>query len=252
MKTLCIGILTLSTCFFAFGQDDWEEEQALGREVAARILGAFKLDTTHPELTKKLNIITRVVAEQSSRPSLAYRVAILDTHLINAFSAPAGYIFVTRGLLERVQDEAELAVILGHEVAHVDQKHILKAVKRAKWVSEGASLLAGQLIKKGGGVVQDVAKKLSQKALVILFSRGLDKKDEYESDRLGFQFACQSGFSATKFLNFLEVLKTLGDKKSMGMLLKTHPRPSLRIKKIHSLICQSGIEYAFVYEEKAP
>src|SRR5919201_4650662 len=66
------------------------------------------------------------------RPDIPYRFAILNPDSINAFAAPAGYVFVTRGLLKQIANEAELAAVLGHEIGHVAQKHMLKVIQRNK------------------------------------------------------------------------------------------------------------------------
>ena len=96
----------------AVGLDE-KEEIAVGREVAGRTLGAAPL-VPDPELQAYVNRVGRWIAMQSERPDLPWHFGVLDTASVNAFAAPGGFIFVTRGLLETVGTEAELAGVLAH------------------------------------------------------------------------------------------------------------------------------------------
>jgi hypothetical protein len=103
------------------------------------------------------------VANTSDRPDIPYRVAILDHESINAFAAPAGYIFVTRGLLRQIKNEAELAAVLGHEIAHVSEKHILDVIQRSKrlaGVTEAGLSYATSNPAAFKGVIDGAVKKL--------------------------------------------------------------------------------------------
>src|SRR3989304_1051186 len=91
-----------------------EEEQQLGRVVAARVLGTYPLweDSTR---TRYLNLVGQVIARQVGKPGTVWRFALLDTDTVNAFSCPGGYVFVARGLFPYCRSEAELATVLAPE-----------------------------------------------------------------------------------------------------------------------------------------
>src|SRR3989338_3678250 len=106
-------------------KDDVEAEIIFGREVAARILGRYKL-YEDKNLARYINMVGRSAAQYANRPEIEFRFAILNTDIVNAFAAPGGYIFITKGALRLMEDEAELAGVLAHEVAHVSERHIVK------------------------------------------------------------------------------------------------------------------------------
>jgi len=108
---------------------NFKQEHLLGRQVAARIAGNFGV-WNDKSWTLYVNLVGRALAPYSERPDIKYRFAILDTDDVNAYAAPAGYIFITRGLLKKLDSEAQLAGVLGHEIAHVARKHIVKEVQK--------------------------------------------------------------------------------------------------------------------------
>jgi predicted Zn-dependent protease len=119
-----ISLLTQSTETI-----DEAREIEIGRQLAAVLLGSKPL---YPDmaLQRYVNQLGRWISLQSSRPDLAWTFAVLDDGGYNAFAAPGGYIFVTKGLIDRVADESELAGILAHEIAHVVQRHHLQAMRK--------------------------------------------------------------------------------------------------------------------------
>ena len=101
-----------------------ENEIAVGREVAGRTLGAAPL-VADPELQAYVNRVGRWVAAQTERPDLPWHFGVIDSPAINAFAAPGGYVLVTRGLYEILDNEAQLAGVLGHEISHITGRHAL-------------------------------------------------------------------------------------------------------------------------------
>src|ERR1019366_9453114 len=114
-----------------------EQEIALGQGIASNLLGAAPL-LQNRMVQHYVNQVGRWLALQTERPDLPWQVAVLDDSGVNAFAAPGGYIFITKGLLSRMRNEAELAGVLAHEISHVLKKHHLLAIKK----SAGASLFA--------------------------------------------------------------------------------------------------------------
>lgn len=207
----------------------YEEEQTIGQTIALQVIARYGGVYDQPDLTRYVNLVGRAVALTCDRADIDYRVAILNHESINAFAAPAGYIFVTRGLLKTIRSEAELAAVLGHEIGHVTQKHILDVIQRSKQiagVAEAGLAYANQNPDAFKNVIDGAVKKL--------LDEGLDQSKELESDRLGVIFASRVGYDPTAYVTFLDRLRTLkGDDKAF---FKTHPNFSNRLSVVQSTI----------------
>jgi len=203
---------------------DEPEEIAVGREVAGRTLGAAPL-VADAELQAYVNRVGRWVAMQSERPDLPWHFGVLDTSSVNAFAAPGGYVLITRGLYDMLNNEAQLAGVLGHEIGHIVQRHHVKVMQQSALVSAGAraaqrgdrGVLVNNLIGTGAEVL----------------ARGLDKDAEFEADRIGVVLAARAGYSP---YGLVEVLHLLGartaDDASLALLFKTHPAPGERLTQL--------------------
>ncbi len=117
--------IRLSTKPELLSKDDVLAEIQFGREMASRVLGRYGL-YDNESVTRYVNLVASVVALNSGRPEIKFQVAILKTDTINAYAAPGGYIFITRGALMQMHDEAELAAVIAHEMGHITGKHIVK------------------------------------------------------------------------------------------------------------------------------
>ena len=118
-----------------------EEEIILGKRVAARVIARYGIDD-NAEATYYLNLVATAIAQRSDRPDIPYHIAILATDDVNAYACPGGYIFVTRGALKMVRDEAELAAVLAHEISHVTERHIVNALRNSKFMHVGTDVAA--------------------------------------------------------------------------------------------------------------
>jgi len=216
---------------------DEEEERVLGQGVAATLLGASK-PLADPAVQRYVNRVGLWVALQSARPDLPWRFAVLDNPNVNAFATPGGYVFITRGLLEQMHTEAELAGALGHEIAHVERKHHLKAMQKEagmKLVGQGAQFL---LSRSGAAQGADL-ERLNQIASVAkgVYTRGLDKADEYEADRVGAILAARAGYDPYGLAQVLQTLDGLNASSSqIALLFKTHPRPADRLQRLDAAL----------------
>lgn len=215
---------------------DEQEEREIGRIAAGTLLGAART-VSNAQLQAYVGKVGLWVALQSERPDLPWRFAVLDDDDVNAFAAPGGYVFVTRGLLARLHSEAELAGVLGHEIAHVVLKHHLKAIRR-----EAGSQLLGTLTDSV------VAQKTSQAHLPpevvsavsgqakTLYTRGLDKSDEYAADELGVQLAGRAGYDPYGLMAVLETLDSMNaNDGALALLYQTHPRPADRLAELEKM-----------------
>jgi len=111
------------------GEIDEERERQIGEDMSSKLLGAAPL-LDNPGMQKYVNDLGQWLALQTDRSGLAWRFGILDTNDINAFAAPGGFVFITAGLLGRLQSEAELAAVIAHEIGHVIRKHHLIAIQQ--------------------------------------------------------------------------------------------------------------------------
>jgi len=215
-----IGLLSQS-----LEQIDEPKEIEIGRQLAAVLLGSKPL---HPDmaLQRYVNQLGRWISLQSSRPHLPWTFAVLDDPGFNAFAAPGGYVFVTKGLLDRVADEAELAGILAHEITHVTAKHHLQAIAK----TARAGLLTRVI---GSQVKGELAGAVSAQFLSLgrdLYSRGLDQGDEYDADRSGVALAARAGFDPYGLVAVLQQLRTATpDNPLFALSLSTHPPAQQRL-----------------------
>jgi len=215
----------------AFGTPEEEEERQLGADVAATLLGASPV-LADANAQKYVNRVGLWVALQSSRPTLPWRFAVIDNPNVNAFATPGGYVFITRGLLDNLHSEAELAGALAHEIAHVEKMHHLKAIKkdaRLKLLGKGAA----HVIKKSADAEE--MERLNQVGAAAkgLYARGLDKADEYEADRVGAVLAARAGYDPYGLAQVLQTLDSVtGDTTRFALLFKTHPKPADRLAQL--------------------
>jgi predicted Zn-dependent protease len=210
------------------------EEADIGRVVAARVLATYPL-AKDDKLQKYVTLVGNTVAAYSTRPTLDWHFAVIDTPVVNAFSAPGGFLFITTGALKQMHSEAELAGVLGHEIAHCTQKHILKEIKRGNVISASVEL-AQETSAGAGWLNDDRARKIGQIAYDKLFTTGLSRADEAEADRIGFQLAGAAGYDAAALLTFLQSLETLEGTTALSQLTATHPAAKERIATLRPLV----------------
>ena len=201
------------------------QEIQIGESVAAGLLGAAPLDTNAQEETY-INNVGRWLAIFCGRPDLPWHFGIIETESVNAFATPGGNIFITRGLIQRIHTESELAGVLGHEMAHVVQKHHLADIK--KHATQGLFLDLAQ-IRGGGGLRGDAARAFARVGLET-YSRGLSREDELEADAIGVVIAARAGYEPYGLASVLQTLATIPSSDAdMALLLKTHPSPNDRL-----------------------
>ena len=212
---------------------DEQEEHEIGRVAAATLLGAAQ-PVNNPALQAYVSRVGLWVALQSDRPNLPWRFAVLADDDINAFAAPGGYVFVTRGLVVKLHNEAELAGVLGHEVSHVVLKHHLKALRRQAGTDVLSSFTSDAVAQKAGqaSIPPELMSQVSGQ-VKTLYSRGLDKSDEYAADKLGAVLAGRAGYDPYGLSSVLETLDAMNAASStLQLLYQTHPRPADRLTQL--------------------
>jgi predicted Zn-dependent protease len=209
------------------GQMSDADEQALGREIAGRLLAASPL-VPNEALQKYVNRVGRYVAAQSQRPSLNWTFGVIQSDDINAFAAPGGYVFVTAGLYRMLENEAELAGVLAHEIAHVNERHHVKLLQQARLLELGTGFLLGK-------TKSDTVKNLAGNGLEV-YARSLDKNAEFACDRLAIQYAAKAGYDPFAYIAVLDRIGASEDADQLALLYKTHPHPGERLEALENLL----------------
>ena len=206
-----------------------KEEIDIGRDLSGRILGQVEL-VNDPNVQAYVNRVGRWVASQSERPDLPWKFGVANAGNINAMAMPGGTILITRGLYDILDNEAQLAGVLGHEIGHVVKKHHIGVMQKQKLVSAGANLAASRTgTNQLGKVALDFFKNL--------FISGLDKEAEYEADSVGVILAARAGYNAFGLAEVLHKLNARAKSDpSVAFLFETHPAPSDRLAKLGDLL----------------
>jgi predicted Zn-dependent protease len=210
-----------------------EQEIALGDDLTARLLGAMPpLDD--PQLQSYVNRVGRWLTLQTERPDLPWRFAVVDTDSLGAFATPGGNVMITAGLMRLMRDENELAGVLAHEIAHVVEKHHVKAIMkqaRAELARDVAADIASQYVSKNPLVTEAL-----MNAGMNIYSSGLDQSDELAADSAGTVIAARGGYDPLGLLLVLTTLDSIDTAEPRGSLMfSTHPPTRERIDQLASL-----------------
>jgi predicted Zn-dependent protease len=218
--------------------EDIKTEVRFGREVAARILGRERL-YEHADLTRYVGLVGQTLANNGQRAELQYHFAILDADDVNAYSAPGGYVFITRGALQRMRDEAELAAVLAHEIAHVQQRHIVKALN----IRAADTTLASGLSILFGGATDTARAAFFQavdRATSLLFEEGYRVQDELEADRVAVLLLSNTGYDPTALRRYL--LRVASDDGIANNARRTHPSGAERMTALDETMRAHALE----------
>ncbi len=216
-----------------------EEEVTIGQAVAVEAFSRFGGEYDDASLTRYVTLIGQTIAETSDRPNLQYHFAILNSQEQNAFATPGGYIFITIGFLKALKNEAELAGVLAHEIAHVTQKHMLETIRRGALLSNVSELTLSAL-KKDPQLFSNVIDEITDK----LFTKGMDKDKEYEADAFGIDFAYRAGYHPDGLQNYLKTLQSQ-EGQAQSRFFTTHPSTETRISKLKMLREDFADGYSF-------
>jgi predicted Zn-dependent protease len=207
-----------------------QEERHLGEQVSSNLIDKYGV-YQDKSVAKYVSLLGGVLAQQSSRPDVNWTFIVLDTEGVNAFAAPGGLIHVTRGLLGLVTNEAELAGVLGHEIAHVTAKHTVRSIQKSKGISIGSDQAGG------GSLKNAIIARMAERAYHLILDGEFSREDENESDKIGVQLANTLGYAPG---GLVDVLKKL-DARNSGRadrngLFASHPAIKDRIARIEQQI----------------
>jgi predicted Zn-dependent protease len=227
----------------------WSQEQQIGKDADAEIVQQYGL-YDDPELQAYVTRVgQKVLAESELRDPQAaaqyretpFTFRVLNSTVVNAFAVPGGYVYVTRGLLTHLDNEAQLAVVLGHEVGHVAARHSARQAAKAQLGQLG--LMAGAIL--GSAVLDNpqVANQLlglSSQAMQLLMTK-YSRDAEREADQLGVSWAAERGYDAAESASFFQTLKRLGEKDGLRLPAwqSTHPDPGEREQTVKMLAAKN-------------
>jgi beta-barrel assembly-enhancing protease len=216
-----------------------EEEYYIGRAVAAVILSRYPV-YQNQAVTEYVNTIGQAVAVYSDRPEIysGYHFLVLDSEEVNALAAPGGFVFITKGLLERCRNEEMLGCVLAHEVGHVTAKHGLKSIKKSRLIDafkimgqEAARKYGSQELAELTAVFENVLGDIAES----LIERGYDRKYEYEADQMGMEIGARTGYDPRGMIAFLETMAVPEEESGKGWF-ETHPAASDRIGRLEKAV----------------
>ena len=210
------------------GGMDWystEKEIRMGKEYAQQIEQSMRL-VKDPVVNEYVNRIGQNLVRNSDA-KVPFTIKVVDSDEINAFALPGGFFYVNSGLILAADEEAELAGVMAHEIAHVAARHATRGMTRAQL----ANIMTIPLIFVGGGIgyaAREVA-GIGLPLTFLSFSRGF----EAEADYLGLQYMYKSGYDPNAFVAFFEKIEAQEKKKpgSLAKAFSTHPQTPDRIEK---------------------
>jgi hypothetical protein len=212
-------------------QEQSAEELALGPQIAGRVLGARPL-WNDAEAQKRVNVIGRWVASQTSRPGLPWSFGVIDTTEVNAFAAPGGYVLVTRGMYELLSSDAEFAAVLGHEISHCVERDHYNVIRKQEMTTVGKEVVAGE-IDVGTGVAENYARQYVEQHGATILLTSLDRQAEFRADKAAEIYLARSGMNPMALYAVLQKMTALGsDSAGLAALYKTHPPLDARLDRI--------------------
>ncbi len=199
------------------------EELALGPEITGRILGARPLwDDAGAQ--RRVNLIGRWVASQTSRPGLPWTFGVIDTPEVNAFAAPGGYILITRGLYQLLSSDSELAAVLGHEISHCVQRDHYNVIRKQELATAGKDMARNEIHAGADSVAGAYARRYAEENGATIMLTSLDRNAEYRCDEAAEIYLARSGMNPLALYAVLQKMTALGNESaSLAQLYKTHP-----------------------------
>ncbi len=205
-----------------------EQEIQMGEEASPEFRKEFGGAVDNARVQQYVDRVGQSVARVSHRPDMPWEFTLVRSKTPNAFALPGGKIFITRGLLTRMNNERQLAAVLGHEVAHVAAKHNVQALQRAMGVQVFAEVLQA-VIGGTGGKAAGTAAQIVFGMKQLQYSR----EAEYQADQLGIEYMSRMGYNPYGMVELLEVLLSLSESEGGNLqeMFQTHPLTSNRIQE---------------------
>ncbi|HET9383866.1 MAG TPA: M48 family metallopeptidase, partial [Gemmatimonadales bacterium] len=213
------------------------QEIRMGQQYDSQVVAAIGL-YPDPALQSYVQTLGARLAATSERPNLPWTFRVVDDPAVNAFAVPGGFIYVTRGILAHMTNEAQLATVLGHEIGHVTARHTAAQMSKEQLATLG--LVVGSIASKQVAQYAGVASQ----ALSVLFLK-FSRDNENQADELGVRYSSRANFDSREMANVMRLLDKLSS-ESGGRLpewLATHPDPGNRVEHINQLVAKSQTDF---------
>lgn len=214
-------------------QQEIDIGDAVSVEIVARYGGIWKDKVA----TQRVNLVGKALARYAKRDSLDWRFGLLDSDAINAFSAPNGRVFITKGLYKLLANDDELAGVLAHEISHADLRHaaaVIRKANRAGVMKDVGSSVANDAVAGSAAAGLPMVSQLVEQGTVVLVDgiliKGYPKESEYEADANGYALAKTTGFNADGLR--IALTKVDANTAKAKETFNTHPKTSDRLKKL--------------------
>jgi predicted Zn-dependent protease len=200
------------------------EEQQLGAAVSEKVRMRYGV-VQDANVHRYVALVGTALTQISTKPNLPWVFVVLDTDAVNAFAAPGGFVHITRGALALLQDEAELAGVLGHEIIHITEQHTVRAIQKSKSIQMGAN----ETLSGTAGLVN----RLADNIYLDLIEKGFGRAEENESDEKGVALANKIGYAPQGLHRFLARLqeRNKGATEKRG-LFASHPETTERLNRL--------------------
>ncbi|MCB1215625.1 MAG: M48 family metalloprotease [Deltaproteobacteria bacterium] len=210
-----------------------EDEKAYGNAMHPYLVSDFGGEHRNKAVQKYVSAIGHNLVPKDSKFDFTFTV--INTDMVNAFAMPGGYVYITRGILKSMKNEAQLAAVLGHEIQHVIGRHGKEQLQKAVLAEEGVNLAGSAAGKAGGAIGKDLAKKLAG-VFKDLAMAGYGRSQESESDLRGTDYSYQAGYNPNGGVEFFEILFQMQGGVDRGGAYATHPKTKDRINKLSKYI----------------
>lgn len=208
-------------------------ENSIGNSAVDSVLTKYPLYTRNPEIVRYVASVGAKMVNQTNRTDLDWRFYVVDSPQMNAFALPGGHVFITTGALRNLKSEAELAGVLGHEIAHIEKRHSVKQLQKTL-LAQGIAIAA-----LGG---ESAGLQVAGQLAIGIAMNGYSRSHEEESDERGAELAYKAGYDPKGLVGFFETLKH-GRPDSPEWLewASSHPRTGDRIENVQKHIDQKGL-----------
>ncbi len=220
----------------------WSEEVQLGAEAAPQFIEQSGGQLPDQAIVQYVREMGNKLAAQSEMPDIEWEFYVLDSQVINAFALPGGKVFVSRGLMEKMDNEAQLAGVIGHEIGHVTARHGNERMGKTM-IAQGLIIAAGV-----GGAVSDeewlqvlgVGTAVGGQLFLLKYSRD----NELEADALGVRYMARVGYNPIGQIQVMEILREASGGSAPPEWLSTHPASDTRISRLEKNIAENYPRYS--------
>lgn len=209
-------------------------EISIGNEAAPNFLRDYGGPIPSPQINSYVSDLGQRLAAESERPDLPWEFHAVDSSVINAFALPGGKVFITRGLMNKMNNEAQLAGVLGHEVGHVTAQHIGQRMTQAT-ILQGVIVglgMAGQVSDEEWLSVLGVGAQVGGSVYLLQYGRS----HEHQADELGLRYMTRLGYNPVAQIQVMQILADASGGGRPPEFLSTHPYPESRIERLESII----------------